>query len=110
MVLLLGSFITTVAVYSLFIIGYYAAWNDFKPKQVTQDDDLSLAPRTQYELTPTKRARALTDRELGLGHIEDSFADPVEQRRNKMREAIRNYAAEDPEAAASVLRSWISQP
>ncbi|MDP8244023.1 MAG: hypothetical protein P9L94_08090 [Candidatus Hinthialibacter antarcticus] len=110
MVLLIGSLASSLALYSLFIIGYYAAWNDFKPKRVSQDDDYALAPRTQYELTPTKRTRALTDRELGLIHIDDSVADPAIQRRDKMREAIKNYAAQDPEAAAEVLRSWISQP
>ncbi len=110
MVVLMSSVASSVALYALFIIGYYAAWNDFQPKQVNENEDFSLGPHSKYELAPTKKTRALTDRELGIIQIDDAVANPAGQRRNKMREAVVNYAAEDPEGAASVIRSWISQP
>ncbi|MBZ0257003.1 hypothetical protein K8I31_13130 [bacterium] len=109
MVLLFGSLASTLVVYSLFLIGYYAAWNDFKPKKIDINEDFRLAPRAYYDIAPIRKHRELTDRELGLLHIDESVGDPHIQRQNKMREAVIHYAAEDPQAAAEVLRSWISQ-
>lgn len=109
MVLLFGSLASSLVIYSLFIIGYYAAWNDFKPKQVKANEDVRLAPRAYYDIAPVRKSREFTDRELGLIHIDESVGDPHTQRQNKMREAVIHYAAEDPQAAAEVLRSWISQ-
>ncbi|MBI1386903.1 MAG: hypothetical protein GC154_00460 [bacterium] len=110
MVLLTTGLFSTLILSGLFAAGYYWAWTDFKPRPIRPDEDIWIAPLADYSLQPLRRRRAYSDRELGLTSLDQAIESPHVQRSQKMRTMILNYAAENPEGTASVLKSWMSQP
>ncbi|RJP33282.1 MAG: hypothetical protein C4527_05085 [Candidatus Omnitrophota bacterium] len=92
----------------LFLIGYYFAWHDFKPKQVERDERYPFSHPMQFE--PVVKRRELSRRELGIEEIGHSSALPaIEQRRFKMGQIIRDYSSTQPEETANVIKVWLRE-
>lgn len=109
MIILTGTIAGSLFLYGIFLIAYYAAWSDFKPKKVDMNEEFALAQRASESLEPLKRTRPFSDRELGLISIDEAPVDRNEQYRRQMRERVAEMIAENPEATANVLQGWMSR-
>ncbi len=99
------------SLFGLFLVGYYLAWIDFRPKQVNKNEEY----QKQHLYKPKKSSsnldhRKLSDRELGLPGIDNQAAlSEEDQRYSKMAELTREYSEASPEATAEVIRGWLSE-
>ncbi len=102
------SFFPLFFLFSIFLIGYYLAWNDFTPKSVNEEEENSLL--TQFNAEPVRKSRELMNKELGIEDIDNIGAlSDTDQRRLKMHEVIKEYSTNKPEDAASVIKGWLSE-
>jgi len=93
--------------FGVFLIGYYFAWTDFRPKKAGKDEEFFAVSNSPF-YEPDKKKRELTDSELGLHDMNDYWALPApEQRRLKMREITVSFSADNPESTAEVIKSWL---
>ncbi len=105
---MLFSVIPMLILFGIFLIGYTIAWKDFKPKEISTNEEFELSSQTQYE--PVTKSRELTDRELGIDKIGDFGALPaVDQRRVKMQKMILDFSVQRPEETAEVIKGWLSE-
>lgn len=97
--------------FSIFLVGYWLAWTDFKPTKVKKDEYFHINPKhTQDFFEPVKTTRALTGRELGIHDIDDTGALPAEaQRRLRMEEIIRDFSSLSPEETANIIKGWLNE-
>ncbi len=101
-----------VGLFVIFLIGYYLAWTDFRPKKASTNESLRVqyAPsmNTGSNFSEPKR-HEFTDAELGL-HDLDSMGGLSEsqQRKLKLTELTREFGATSPESTAEIIRNWLS--
>lgn len=101
-----------VGLFVIFLIGYYLAWIDFRPKKATNNESISIqyAPSMNTDLEFSKpNKHEFTDAELGL-HDLDSMGglSDSQQRKLKLSELTREFGATCPESTAEIIRNWLS--
>jgi len=94
-----------VGLLSFCVAGYIMAVMDFRPKEVSRDEEASEAMDLAE---PVISSREMSLSELGISRFGDlASLPPDQQRRLKMEEHVREYSSTNPQDVATVIRSWL---
>ena len=97
--------------FGIFMVGYYFAWTDFKPRIPSSNEEWEAwKSGEEIDFDPIVKKRELTLRELGINDIDNrGNLSAYEQRQIQMKEIVKNYTIESPEDVANVIKSWLKE-
>ena len=96
--------------FTLFLVGYYYAYTDFRPRIIRDSENESFKITAFSSIEPAIKKRELSLRELGIDELGKQSNLPIHQRRShKINETVRNYAVDSPELAATVIKKWLRE-
>lgn len=96
--------------FTLFLVGYYYAYSDFRPRIIRNYENESFKISAYSSIEPAIKRRELTLKELGIDGLGNQSNLPIHQQRtHKINETVRNYAVESPELAATVIKRWLRE-
>lgn len=96
--------------FALFMVGFYFAWTDFRPRKIHDSDNETFVVSAYSSIEPSVKKRELTMSELGIDELGSNVVLPTHiQRTQKMNDTVRNYAIESPDLAATVIKKWLKE-
>jgi flagellar biosynthesis/type III secretory pathway M-ring protein FliF/YscJ len=96
--------------FALFMVGFYFAWTDFRPRIIRDSDNETFSISAFSSIEPAVKKRELSMSELGLDELGNKAHLPIHiQRKQKMSDSVRNYAIDSPELAATVIKKWLKE-
>lgn len=96
--------------FALCMVGYYYAYTDFRPRVIRQSENESFKISTYSSIDPAIKRRELSLKELGIDELGNQSNLPIQlQRTYKINATVKNYAAESPELAATVIKKWLKE-